>query len=96
MDDGENMVLVASRAGTSVNPGWLRNLEATPQVDVQVRSGTRRVRAHVASREERSQLWPRLAEMFDKWEEIQNKTRRQFPIIVLEPVETSSPSVPQV
>jgi len=93
MEDGENMVLVASRAGTSVNPGWLRNLEACPEVEVQVRSGSRKVRAHLASTEERADLWPRLTAMFDKWDDIQSSTRRQFPIIVLEPSDPSSPLV---
>lgn len=88
MEDGNNLVLVASRAGTAVNPGWLRNLEANPEVDVQLRDGTRRVRAHLASEEERSRLWPRLVQMFEPWDDIQQKTRRQFPIVVLERIDT--------
>ncbi len=85
MEDGENLVLVASRAGTTINPGWLRNLEADPSTQVRLRSGMRSVRAHLASDEEYARLWPLLTEMFEQWGDIQAKTQRRFPIIVLEP-----------
>ncbi len=85
MEDGDNIVLVASRAGTSVHPGWLLNLEANPSVEVQFRSKRRRVKGHIAEGEEREQLWLKLIAMFEVWERIQERSPRLFPIIVLAP-----------
>ena len=85
MQDGENVVLVASRAGTSTHPAWLRNLEKSSFVEIQLRSGRQRMRGHIAKGEEREELWPKLIAMFDVWERIQEKSPRLFPVIVLEP-----------
>jgi len=90
MEDGDNIVLVASRAGTSINPGWLRNMLANPSVEIQFRSSRRRVKGRIAEGEEREQLWARLITMFEVWERIQERSPRLFPIIVLEPESPAS------
>ncbi len=84
LQDGNNIVLVASNAGTLTNPAWFNNLVARPEAAVTIR-GVRTERiAHVATPAEFKQLWPKVTEMFPTWERIQENSVRNFPIIVLE------------
>jgi len=84
--DGDRFVVVASRYGGPVNPGWYHNLLAQPDAEIQV--GRRRipVRAHVAEGEERTKLWE-LADRVNKggYTTYQARTERQIPVVVLEP-----------
>ena len=46
--DGESVVVVASQAGRPHHPLWYRNIEADPQVTVQIRGDRLAMRAHTA------------------------------------------------
>ena len=84
--DGERVVLVASYGGHSENPHWFQNLLVHPVVGLRMAGGSeRRMRARVAGREERSELWPRIVGAYGGYEQYQEKTDRQIPIVVLEP-----------
>lgn len=80
------VVLVASFGGHSHNPRWFQNLLVRPEVGLTV-AGTREqpMRARVADREERSQLWPRVVGAYSGYERYQEKTDRLIPLVVLEP-----------
>lgn len=53
MQDGDNLVIVASIGGNPKNPGWYHNLKAHPDdVAVDVRGKRRRVRARQAGADE--------------------------------------------
>src|SRR5712664_2768779 len=56
--DGERLVVVGSKGGSDTPPGWLLNLLADPDVEVQV--GTKRcpARARIASADEHERLCP--------------------------------------
>jgi F420H(2)-dependent quinone reductase len=56
--DGERFVVVASNGGSDHPPSWLLNLQAHPDVSVQIRRRKFSARAWVASAEERERLWP--------------------------------------
>ncbi len=83
--DGQNLILVASKGGYPKNPGWFHNLVANPDTTVQVGSGYRDVRAHVADPEERVRLWPMVLETYGGYADYQKHTEREIPLIVLEP-----------
>ncbi len=85
MTDGERVVMVASNAGTSSDPAWLLNLRATPAVDVTIGDKSRAMLAHEASPEEKDVLWPRLVQLFPKWQMMEDRSLRRFPVVVLEP-----------
>ncbi len=87
MEDGERVVLVASNAGTSSDPAWLHNIRANPAVTVRIRNEERKMSAHVAAAEEKSALWPRLTRMFPKWQMMEDRSQRVFPVVVLTPAE---------
>ncbi|MEP9363343.1 nitroreductase/quinone reductase family protein [Nocardioides sp. CN2-186] len=86
LEDGADLVVVASQGGLPKNPQWYPNLVASPDTTVRVRKeGVRRVRAHTADPEERAVLWPRLVELYADFAKYAQWTDREIPIVVLEP-----------
>jgi deazaflavin-dependent oxidoreductase (nitroreductase family) len=85
LDDGDRLVVVASKGGTDKNPAWFHNLMANPETEVEVGRDRRRVRARRAEGEEREGLWPRLVEIYSDYADYQTYTDRVIPVVVLEP-----------
>jgi deazaflavin-dependent oxidoreductase (nitroreductase family) len=83
--DGEQYVVVGSKGGSDSPPAWLLNLEADPEVEVQV--GTRRFAAlgRKATPTEHRRLWPKLTSIWPDYERYQLQTRRKIPLVLLEP-----------
>lgn len=90
MEDGDNLVVVASRGGSARNPAWFHNLRAHPDTTVQVGSSRRRVCARVATPEERARLWPRAVGVYSHYENYQRRTEREIPLVILEPLASES------
>lgn len=87
LQEGDTWVLVASRGGDDRHPAWFLNLRDTPEVEAVVRGGERRpMRARVAGAEERAELWPRVTAAQPRYAGYQRRTRREIPLVVLEPV----------
>ena len=87
MRDGQRIVLVASNGGSPENPLWLLNLQANPLVTVAEHGSSQKMTSRIATAEEKAQWWPRLIEMFPMWQEVEDRSLRRFPVILLEPVE---------
>ena len=84
-EQGENIVIVASKGGVDKNPAWYHNLMANPVTDINWKGEKRRVRAREAEGEERERLWNRMAEVYPTYNDYQARTERMIPVIVLEP-----------
>jgi deazaflavin-dependent oxidoreductase (nitroreductase family) len=83
--DAGRVVVVASQAGRPTHPLWYRNIEADPDVTVQIQGERRPMRARTASPDERAVLWPRLVELYSDYDSYQSWTEREIPVVVLEP-----------
>ncbi|MET0839262.1 MAG: nitroreductase family deazaflavin-dependent oxidoreductase [Marmoricola sp.] len=83
--DGESVVVVASQAGRPHHPLWYRNIEADPQVTVQIRGDRLAMRAHTADADERARLWPLLVDLYRDYDSYQSWTDREIPVVVLDP-----------
>jgi deazaflavin-dependent oxidoreductase (nitroreductase family) len=84
--DGEGYVVVASRGGDDQHPAWFLNLRDRPEVEVAIKGGERRpMLARIASAEERATLWPQIAGRYRNYAGYQKRTRREIPLVVLEP-----------
>src|SRR3954468_8028338 len=57
--DGEDRVIVASKAGMDQHPLWYTNLVANADVEVEIGSERRPMRARTATAEEKARLWPK-------------------------------------
>ena len=58
---------------------------ATSDVEVQVGSTTRRMRARRASEAEKAARWPRLVAMYRDYDDYQARTTRDIPVMILSP-----------
>jgi deazaflavin-dependent oxidoreductase (nitroreductase family) len=81
--DDDRWVIVASKGGAPDHPGWFKNLEKDPEVEIQVKDEVIPVRASVAQGEERERLWSDMAEVWPDYDDYQKKTDRQIPVVVL-------------
>lgn len=87
VQEGDTIVIVASRGGDSQHPGWFHNLKANPAVEVSLRGGRKRpMRARVADADERARLWPLVTKRYRGYEQYQQRTMREIPLVLLEPV----------
>ncbi len=86
LEDGADLVIVASQGGLPKNPQWYPNLVARPEVTVEVRGeGVRLVHARTAGPRERAELWPRLVDLYADFASYASWTDREIPVVVLEP-----------
>ena len=84
--DGDTYIVVASKGGAPTNPLWYENLVAHPEVRVQVKDEKFAARARDATPEERPRLWQLMTSLWPAYDDYQTKTKRQIPLVVLEPV----------
>jgi deazaflavin-dependent oxidoreductase (nitroreductase family) len=59
LEDGPNLFTLAMNGWGEAEPAWWLNLQAQPDVTVELRDGMRAVRARSAQGEERERLWAR-------------------------------------
>ena len=78
--------VVASKGGSPENPVWYRNLVANPRVELQDGPRKQDMMAREVSGTERAEWWERAVEAYPPYAEYQQKTDRQIPVFVLEPV----------
>jgi deazaflavin-dependent oxidoreductase (nitroreductase family) len=86
LDNGADVVIVASQGGLPTNPQWFANVQAHPDTRIHVRGERGRpVHARVADATERAVLWPRLVEHHADFANYQAWTDREIPVVILEP-----------
>jgi deazaflavin-dependent oxidoreductase (nitroreductase family) len=85
VEDGPNLVVVASKGGFPKHPAWYHNLLAHPDTSVQVGSERRAIHARVAAPEERERLWEMAVAAYPGYEDYRARTDREIPLVVLEP-----------
>ena len=78
-------MIVASKGGAPEHPGWYRNLEKSPEVELQVEDQVFPAHARTATGEERERLWRKANEVWPHYAEYAQKTEREIPVVVLEP-----------
>lgn len=86
LQEGEAVVIVASRGGDDHHPAWYLNLVAQPEVEVRLEGRAAvPMRARVASPEERARMWELVTAKYKNYAGYQTKTTREIPLVVLEP-----------
>ncbi|MEN3358895.1 MAG: hypothetical protein V7637_2877 [Mycobacteriales bacterium] len=82
--DGDRYLVVASRGGAPQHPAWYLNLADNPEVQVQVGADTFTARASTAGPDEKSRLWRIMTSVWPDYDNYQQKTDREIPVVVLE------------
>lgn len=84
--EGDALVVVASRGGDDQHPAWFLNLRDNPDVEVAVQGRPgQRMKARVATADERERLWSRITADYKNYADYQTKTSREIPLVLLEP-----------
>jgi deazaflavin-dependent oxidoreductase (nitroreductase family) len=83
--DGERIVVVASGVGGARQPVWYLNLEANPEVRIEIGKEAREMTARRATEEECAALWPRLIDMYRGFDGYRTRTEREIPLVILSP-----------
>ena len=81
--DADDLVVVASNNGQDHHPAWWLNLEHTPEAEVRYGREQLRVRAELASGDERARLWPWLQKQNPPYVKYEKLTKREIPVVVL-------------
>jgi F420H(2)-dependent quinone reductase len=85
IEDGPNLIVIASNAGGDVDPAWWRNLQARPDAEVEIGATVRPVHARRATPDEAGPLYLRFVAAMPSYDEYRRHTRRTIPVVILEP-----------
>lgn len=84
-EDGPNLVTMAMNGWNEGEPAWWLNVQAHPDVRVDLKSGSREVRARAAEGEERERLWARWREIDKNLDAFAARRSGPTAVVVFEP-----------
>lgn len=85
------LVVIASRGGDDSQPAWYLNLVAEPRVTIAAPGEhPRPYRARTATPDERARWWPEAVRSYRGYAQYQRRTRREIPVVLLEPEPVSN------
>jgi deazaflavin-dependent oxidoreductase (nitroreductase family) len=84
---GDDYLIVASDGGAPEPPGWYRNLSRDSEVEVQVLADRFRARARTATPEEKPAMWREMVGHWPPYDDYQQRTDREIPVVVLERID---------
>jgi deazaflavin-dependent oxidoreductase (nitroreductase family) len=84
-EDGPNLVTLAMNGWADPEPAWWLNLQAQPDVEVQLKNGSRSVRGRAATGEERDRLWARWRDFGDDVDGYATRRSRETAVVILVP-----------
>jgi len=85
-EDGSNLVTLAMNGWAAPEPAWWLNLQAQPEVTVELPEGRRLVRGRAAVGEERDRLWTRWREHNPDLDAYAARRPTETAVVVLEPI----------
>ena len=83
--DGDDLVIIASKAGDPRHPAWWLNLRANPDARVQVGGDVIKVHAEEVDGPDRERLWKLMTDIYAPYDDYQKKTTRRIPVVRLRP-----------
>ncbi len=81
---GANHIVIGSKGGSETHAAWYLNLLDNPVVQVQVATEHFTARARIATGAERAQIWKHMLSVYPPYQDYQNRTKREIPVVVLE------------
>jgi deazaflavin-dependent oxidoreductase (nitroreductase family) len=86
VEDGADLVVVASKGGMSHHPLWFHNMCANPRVEVELPDVKRTMIARQATSAEKTRLWPKACAIYPDYADYQARTTRDIPLMILSPI----------
>jgi len=84
-EDGPDLVTMAMNGWGDPEPAWWLNLQAHPDVTVDLADGPRAVHAHAADKDERPRLWARWAVLDKDLDAFAARRSRETAVVILSP-----------
>ena len=84
-EDGHDLVTMAMNGWADPEPAWWLNLQAHPDVTVDLAGESRKVHAHAATPEERPRLWARWAAYNKGLDAYAARRSRETAVVILSP-----------
>lgn len=81
-----NYVIVASLGGAPKHPSWYLNLQANPEIHLQVYDKKITAIARTVTPAEKPALWDEMVAIWPDYAGYQTKTERDIPVVILAPV----------
>jgi deazaflavin-dependent oxidoreductase (nitroreductase family) len=82
--DGDDIVLIASKAGAAKHPAWYHNLRANPDATVWAKGRSGRYRASVIEGPDYDRLWKKAAEYYSGYDVYKQRAGgRRIPLVRL-------------
>jgi len=85
--EGDVLVLVASKGGDHRDPDWLKNLVATPRIEVSWRGQRHHMLARLATPDEAARLWPEVVATYRYYDNYRRRAARVIPLVICAPYE---------
>jgi deazaflavin-dependent oxidoreductase (nitroreductase family) len=85
-EDGNSIIIVASKGGAPEHPGWYKNLVADPEVEVQVGTRKFKAKARTVTGTEREGLWQKALRFWPPYADYAKKTEREIPVVLLDAI----------
>ncbi len=76
-------LIVASNGGFNV-PAWYLNIQEEPTVQAQIKDDKFTARARTAKPDEKPGMWRAMTEVWPDYDDYQERTDREIPVVVLE------------
>jgi len=83
LEDGADLIVIASFGGNDMHPAWYLNLQRCPEAEVIVKGECRRLLVQEVSPEEKQRIWPRLVRMYPNFAVYQQRTNREILLLRL-------------
>jgi deazaflavin-dependent oxidoreductase (nitroreductase family) len=80
---GDDLLVVGSKGGSPAPPQWYLNLQANPEVHVQVKGDRFAARARTATPGEKPELWRIMTSVWPDYDAYQARTSREIPVVIL-------------
>lgn len=87
---GGEAVVVASKGGADVSPGWYWNIKAVDRVAIQIGGQAFACRWREPEGEERGHVWDFMVEVYPPYRDYQAATPREIPVVMFKPFEAVS------
>lgn len=86
-DIGGEVVIVASKGGADVSPGWYFNVKAMDRVTIQIATQAYACTWREPAGEERRKIWDFMEAIYPPYRDYQAATEREIPVVVFTPLE---------
>ena len=81
--DGDRVVIIASFGGAPKHPAWFLNIQANPEVTIELPGETFTSNAIISEGEERKRIYDQHAAQMPRFADYQAMTTREIPVVVI-------------